>query len=61
MTTLTVQFSDATDAVIVSYFGSPQDPDEFANLGTVDTSDPRWKVFYDACLPLIQAAMPAPD
>lgn len=48
MTTLNVQFSDSTQETIIAYFGSPQTSSEYANLGTVDTDDERWRVFYDA-------------
>lgn len=48
METLNVQFADATEAAIITYFASPQDPAAYENLGTVTTSDPRWKAFYDA-------------
>jgi hypothetical protein len=60
MATLNVQFSDSTGATIMAYFASPQDPKAFANQGTVDTSDERWKAYYDAQLPMIQQYLPAP-
>lgn len=47
MTTIFVQFADSTESVIASVFGSQQDPNVYANLGTVDLTDPRWKTFYD--------------
>lgn len=43
---LHVQFSDATQTEIVTYFGGPQDPAAHVNLGTVKTDDPRWLAFY---------------
>jgi hypothetical protein len=46
--TLNVQFSDSSDATVISYFASPQDPTQYPNLGTVETSDARWVTFYDA-------------
>jgi hypothetical protein len=59
MTTLCVQYSDTTEAVIVSYFGSPQDPSVYPGYGTVETSDARWKTFYDS-EPFMQSGLPAP-
>jgi hypothetical protein len=60
MTTLNVQFSDATNETIVSYFYSPQDPAAWPNYGTVEDSDPRWKVYYDAQPPNTQQYLPVP-
>ncbi len=60
MTTLNVQFSDASEEIIVSYFGSPQDPAVYQNLGTVDTSDPRWKTYFDAQADWVKPYLPAP-
>ncbi|MDR5815780.1 hypothetical protein QCE62_19525 [Caballeronia sp. LZ033] len=61
MTTIYVQFSDDTDTTIISYFSCPQDPDVWANQGTIDSSDPRWKVYFDAQSPFIQGLIPNPD
>jgi len=44
--TLNVQFSDSTESVVASYFGSPQDPKAFPNQGELVSSDARWKTFY---------------
>lgn len=55
-----VRFSDETDEVIVSYFAGPQDPSVFPNLGTVDTSDARWKSYYEAQPAALQACFPTP-
>jgi hypothetical protein len=44
---LNVQFSDSTESIIVAYFASPQSASDYANLGTVETSDARWATFYD--------------
>ncbi|WP_404273715.1 hypothetical protein [Yersinia intermedia] len=48
MTTIYVQFSDATKTVIVSLFGNPQDPEHYPYQGTVEDSDPRYAVFWNA-------------
>ncbi|HDL6972392.1 TPA: hypothetical protein PXM23_003278 [Yersinia enterocolitica] len=46
--TIIVQFSDKKEAVIISWFSAmPPFPEQFPNLGEVEASDPRWKVFYD--------------
>ena len=59
-TTLCVQFSDSTEATIISYFGCPQNASAFPNLGTVLTTDPRWATYYDGLPTSVQAALPAP-
>lgn len=46
MTTVQVQFFDSTETTIIAYFASAQSPSAFQNLGTVDTSDARWKAYY---------------
>ncbi|WP_157636146.1 hypothetical protein [Burkholderia ubonensis] len=55
-----VQFADSTDAAVISYFGSPQNPSVYSNLGEIDPSDPRWKTYYDQQTSSVQAALPAP-
>lgn len=50
MTTIYVQFSDSTEEIVIAYFASPQSESEYPNLGTVDSSDKRWAVFYGAAL-----------
>lgn len=57
---LNVQFSDASDQTIVAFFGSPQDPDVYPNLGLVNDSDSRWKTYYDAQSGMVKAYLPAP-
>jgi hypothetical protein len=61
MTTVNVQFADATDETIVSFFGCPQDPAAWPNQGTVETSDPRWKTYFDAQPELVQTFLPEPE
>lgn len=48
MTTINVQFADATKQTIVSYFSSAQDSGAWPNCGAVDSSDPTWKAYYDS-------------
>lgn len=40
-----VQFLDATEAVVIGVFGSPQDPEIYANLGVVEDDDPRYLAY----------------
>lgn len=47
MTILNVQFGDSDETAIIAYFGGPQDPSAYPNLGQVDTSDDRWEAFYE--------------
>lgn len=48
MTTLYVQFSDASGTAISTYFSGPQADGVYDNYGTVETSDARWTTFYNA-------------
>ncbi|MDR5813305.1 hypothetical protein QCE62_06830 [Caballeronia sp. LZ033] len=61
MTIIYVQFSDETDTEIISQFSCPQDPADWPNQGTVDSSDPRWKTYYDEQPAFIQGFLPTPD
>jgi hypothetical protein len=59
-TSINVQFSDATDATIIAYFGCPQNATVYPNQRTVTTSDARWATFYDALPASAQQGLPAP-
>ncbi|MCT9017166.1 hypothetical protein N6G05_26805 [Cupriavidus gilardii] len=61
MTTIYVQFADETEEVIVSYFGIPQDPDYWKNQGTVESSDPRWKAYYESMASLREMGVILPE
>lgn len=61
MTTVNVQFSDSSESTIISYFSSPQDPEVWPNTGTVETTDARWKTYYEAQSPNIQPYLPSPS
>jgi hypothetical protein len=58
MTTVNVQFSDATETVVVACFDCPQDPAVYPNQAQIDDSDQRYLAFADplATLPGAQAA-----
>ncbi|MFM0328163.1 hypothetical protein [Paraburkholderia strydomiana] len=60
MTTINVQFADDAHSEIVSYFDSEQDSTAWPNQGTVDSSDPRWKAYYEALSSMMQSGLPAP-
>ncbi|NML34961.1 hypothetical protein [Paraburkholderia antibiotica] len=61
MTSLNVQFADGTEKVIVSYFGAPQDPSAWPNLGTVNATDARWEAYYAEQPTNAQAFLPVPE
>ena len=62
MTTLTVQFSDSTESTIVAYFASPQDKSNYANIGSVETSDARWAAFVESSSAVgVGLPVPAPQ
>ncbi len=52
MSQIYVQFSDNSEAEIISYFTCPQDPVVWPNQGTVDANDTRW-ITYCASLPAL--------
>ncbi|HDR8928316.1 TPA: hypothetical protein QDB26_005342 [Burkholderia vietnamiensis] len=57
---ITVQFSDSSETLIIAYFGSPQDPVDYPNQGTVDATDPRWTEYYNSTSPFLRGGMPSP-
>jgi hypothetical protein len=57
---LNVQFSDSSGATIIGYFGAPQAPTVWENMGTVEASDARWKTYYDSQPAVLQPYLPAP-
>jgi hypothetical protein len=57
---INVQFSDSTEASLASYFSGPQNETEWTNLGVIDTSDARYKAFYDSMPFAAQQGMPSP-
>ncbi len=61
MSQIFVQFTNSSDEVILSCFGSPQEGDSWPNQGTVDNSDPRWVVFYNEQSILFQRILPTPE
>lgn len=58
---INVQFSDNTEERVVGYFSSPQDPTVWPNMGQIDTSDARWKTYYDAQPDTVKSLIPASD
>jgi hypothetical protein len=60
MTTVNVQWAETTEDVIISYFGSHQPDEGWPNQSVIETSDPRWLVYYDAQPLTLQRVLPAP-
>ncbi|MBN3813286.1 hypothetical protein, partial [Paraburkholderia sp. Ac-20347] len=61
MNTVNVQFSDSGEETVISCFGTPQDPVEWPNQGVLDSSDARWKAFYDTLPSWVQVTLPSPE
>lgn len=60
MTTVNVLFnSDKTEVAV--YFASPQDPEIYPGYGVIESSDPRWREYYNAQPELLQRGLPSPD
>lgn len=61
MATIYVQFSDSKETAISSIFSCPQDPVLYFNQGEIDTSDDRYKSFFNSLPAVNQANLPSPD
>jgi hypothetical protein len=61
MTTIFVEFSDATKSAVIGYAASPQPAESWPYQGEIDTSDPLWKTYYDSKDDLSKIGLPAPD
>lgn len=61
MSEINVSFSDATEATITSYFACPQDPGVWPNQGVMQSSDARWKTFYETLPANAAQFLPAPS
>lgn len=61
MQLLYVQFSDDKKEKIISYFSGPQPVDYWPNQGTVYSSDPLWKTYFNEQSPMLQTMIPIPD
>lgn len=48
MTTVNIQFTDATKTKVATFFATAQPTDLYPNQGMVDSSDPLWITFYEA-------------
>lgn len=58
--TINVQFSDATETIIVATFGCPQNATAYPNQGTVLPGDARWAAYYATLPASMQAGLPPP-
>lgn len=47
MTTIYVQFEDATETKVISVFGVPQDVTVWPNQGAIEDTDPRYQDFVN--------------
>lgn len=55
-----VEFSDAGETVITAIFAGPQDPEYYPYQGTVEDSDPRYAVFWNALPDNVKSWWPTP-
>ena len=53
MSLVNVQFSDATEKVVIAFFACPQDPDAYPNQGQIDDSDPMYLAFLNPAATLL--------
>lgn len=60
MATVFVEFSDSTEQTILAAFAVQQPGSAYANLGSLDSSDPRWKTYYSALPVSAQISLPQP-
>ena len=61
MSTIYVQFLDESEEEIVSIFGSPQDEKFWPHQGTVDSSDSRYKDYYENMPEISREHLPNPE
>lgn len=59
--TIFVQFSDEACTKIISCFVGPQDASSWSNLGEVEASDPRWRIFYEQMTDASKPFWPPPE
>jgi hypothetical protein len=60
MTTVYVEFSDASKTTIQVVFAGPQDPEVWPNQGEIDTGDPLYKEWYLTQPVNVQPSLPKP-
>lgn len=53
-------FNFPTESEVIAYFSAPQGPEVYEHLGTIDTSDELWSVFYNGAGGT-HSELPAPD
>ena len=61
MTTLYIAFTDESGSAIASFFSGPQDKAGFPYQATIESSDPKWKAFYDSVPEMMRNGLPEPD
>ncbi|WP_175994886.1 hypothetical protein [Burkholderia vietnamiensis] len=61
MTTVNVQFSDATEETVIGYASSAQPLIAWPYQGAIDTSDSRWATYYSSKDAQSQIGLPIPD
>ena len=59
--TIHVQFSDAKQTIITGYFSTSPPLQDTANSGTVETSDTRYKTYFDSLSTCFQVGMIDPS
>ncbi len=58
---INVQFSDAEETTIISYFGAPKNSEWYANLGVASSADARWLAYYNGLSEKDRVSLPVPD
>lgn len=59
MTTVCVQFSDASKTTIVAVFGCPQNPAEYPNQDEIAVDDARYASYLQGLPAFAQIGLPA--
>ncbi|HIE4193436.1 MULTISPECIES: hypothetical protein [Burkholderia] len=60
MATIYVQFTDSAETDVSSVFPCPQDEDLYPNQGEMETSDARYKAFFESLPAVSQTYIPRP-
>jgi hypothetical protein len=61
MSTINVQFSDASQSKIAAFFAVAQEQIDWPNQGVLDTADARWETFYKSLATVSQNGLPDPS
>ncbi|KVE27710.1 hypothetical protein WI93_11765 [Burkholderia vietnamiensis] len=60
MSKINVQYADETASTVIGYAAGQQDPATWQYQGEVDTSDARWRTYFESKDEESKVGLPAP-